>query len=241
MSRAGDLFDRMVPLVVNVSAIKFFDPKLPHRNRGRAMKFQRIEPVGMGSSDRPTGLRMRPQQSALFRQGIQPTIVIFRDQIADGNAKILQKGLGGCCVVDLPTTKCRQPFLRVVSSAFQEFLRHPDGPIRLLDLPTIDVQVLKRLARQRTRILDHLRARIGKVQVHRLGTHWIDFQTRRSLKVSGDALTIRLIANAENAPVASRRIPDQPPLGVHELRYIHNLIALPDLCFARETVWDRAG
>ena len=116
-----------------------------------------------------------------------------------------------CGVVHGPLKQGRQVEERIVAAPRLELLAHLRRPGRLAQLPTVDVEVLERLAGQRPGVGDQLRPRLGEMGVHRRGAHRVDLQPGRAGADALDHVAVQRVADPQHVPCAGRNVPVRRP------------------------------
>ncbi len=158
---------------------------------------------------RPAGLRMNLQPVPVGAVAEEP-VVIVDGQVAHRPAKVVQEAVAHDAAVHDPAGDDRQVRQQVVAAALAEFLAQRGRPVGDLDLPTIRVQILERLARQRSGIGDQRLDHRIPVGPEGFGVERVQGVPIPALAARRDAaMIVERVAETQDVPGPGRRIPTQ--------------------------------
>ena len=141
-------------------------PKLTHGNVVDTFALQGVDPLG---EEWAAGLGMGAAKAALDAPLAQPAVVVRGDQIGRRAPVVGQKSPRDLRILHGLAEQRRQVEERIVAAPLAKLLAHLRRPRRLAQFPTVDVEILERLAHQRAGVGDQLGPGGGEMGVHRRG------------------------------------------------------------------------
>jgi len=179
-------------------------PKFAHHDIGGRAALQRFIRASVRLD--------RVHQSVLVAEFGKMAIVIFRKQIGDRAAHVPQKTLRYRRIVHHATGERGQIFQEVVAASLVKFFAEILRPVLAADFVAVNQRTVERLAGERAEIIENFLHEAVPMRVERGLAELVAFQAfafrRRGMIFHAG----RRVADAQNQPVAGRRVPVQPSI-----------------------------